>query len=563
LLGLGAVLRADDFMIVPRLTDETQEVMLGLRLAREGIVPLVGVQPYTGGMFSGLVGMMFLAVGPKIEAGRLVALLAGTLTILPTWLLARELATSLWGAGWRSSLVGLLAGLLLAVSGPHVVTSSRIAYSNSLTPLFTMTGLWLVQRSLRRRSALTFIEGGVTFGLAIQTHVSALTLGPGVAVALLLPMLAGLRRGEWSAFWPRPWALLVAGGGAVLMILNILVYNLTVQSASVGRTELRIGRYVGADPWSLDAWGGRLLALLKATALAIGSQISEVDAPATVLGSPQVLVAVGLALVGLWLVTRRGLWLPLCVAVSVLLFVSLLNSRIEPIVPRVRHYATLVPLGMVLIAVAAGWLQAHAAGWHRAQWAAQLAVLLVPLALGVGSLVGYHDYKIERLTRPEKNNRAYLAVLKAVTDSGSTRERVYLDDRLQTVLTLSGGRMLTHLRYGFLVTRQEYEVVILSQMRLPVGERASASRRVILSADSVPVMAQLYRLLPLPHDPGEGAPVRAFRVFPPSDATASTPVESARPARRATAATTDAAQPARSRATRPPRAPRNQRQPIR
>jgi len=529
LLGLGAALRADDFMVVPRLTDETQEVMLGLRLAREGIVPLVGVQPYTGGLFSGLVGLMFLAVGPKIEAGRLVALLAGTLTILPTWLLARELAMSVWGAGWRSSFVGLLAGLLLAVSGPHIVTSSRIAYSNSLTPLFTMTGLWLVQRSLRRRSALTFIEGGVTFGLAIQTHVSALTLGPGIAVALLLPMLAGLRRGGWSAFWPRPWTLIVAAGGAVLMILNILAYNLTVQSASVGRTELRIGRYVGADPWSLDSWGGRLLALLKASALALGSQTSEDESPVALLGSPQVLVAVGLALVGLWLVTRRGLWLPVCVVVSVLLFVSLLNSRIEPIVPRVRHYATLVPLGMALMAVAVGWLHAHAAGWRRASYAAQLAVVLVPLTLGAGSLVGYNEYKAERLTRPEKNNTAYLAVLRAVAVSGSARERVYLDDQLVTVLTMSGGRMLTHLRYGFLVARQEYEVVALSQTRLPVGERGSASRRLILSAESVPAMAQQYRLVPLRGDPGEGAPIRAFRAFTPGEAFISTPAERARP----------------------------------
>ncbi len=529
LLGLGAALRADDFMVVPRLTDETQEVMLGLRLAREGIVPLVGVQPYTGGLFSGLVGLMFLAVGPKIEAGRLVALLAGTLTILPTWLLARELAMSVWGAGWRSSFVGLLAGLLLAVSGPHIVTSSRIAYSNSLTPLFTMTGLWLVQRSLRRRSALTFIEGGVTFGLAIQTHVSALTLGPGIAVALLLPMLAGLRRGGWSAFWPRPWTLIVAAGGAVLMILNILAYNLTVQSASVGRTELRIGRYVGADPWSLDSWGGRLLALLKASALAVGSQTSEVESPVALLGSPQVLVAVGLALIGLWLVTRRGLWLPVCVVVSVLLFVSLLNSRIEPIVPRVRHYATLVPLGMALMAVAVGWLHAHAASWQRARHAVQLAVVLVPLTLGAGSLVGYNEYKAERLTRPEKNNTAYLAVLRAVAVSGSARERVYLDDQLVTVLTMSGGRMLTHLRYGFLVARQEYEVVALSQTRLPVGERGSASRRLILSAESVPAMAQQYRLVPLRGDPGEGAPIRAFRAFTPGEASISTPAESARP----------------------------------
>ncbi|MFZ9629788.1 MAG: hypothetical protein ACO3C1_10615, partial [Ilumatobacteraceae bacterium] len=65
-------------------------------------------------------------------------------------------------------------------------------------------------------------------------------------------------------------------------------------------------RYVGGDPWTLDAWGGRLGALLKGAALAVGSQTSEEVAPVGVLGSPQVLVAVGLALTGLVLAARRG-----------------------------------------------------------------------------------------------------------------------------------------------------------------------------------------------------------------------------------------------------------------
>lgn len=82
------------------------------------------------------------------------------------------------------------------------------------------------------------------------------------------------------------------------------------------------------DPGCLGRPG--LGALLKGAALAVGSQTSEEVAPVGVLGSPQVLVAVGLALTCLVLAARRGIWLPLCVVISVLLSVSLLNSRVEP-----------------------------------------------------------------------------------------------------------------------------------------------------------------------------------------------------------------------------------------
>src|SRR5688572_14359601 len=152
ILALAAAVRADGFMVVPRLTDETLEVALGLRLAREGGLPLVGYAPHIGGLFTYLTAGMFLLLGPKIEAGRVLVLITGVLTILPTYLLGRDLGQSLASGDLRDAsgdeigdpdrgllcgrLVGLTAALLLALWGPHIATSSRIAYSNSMTPLF-------------------------------------------------------------------------------------------------------------------------------------------------------------------------------------------------------------------------------------------------------------------------------------------------------------------------------------------------------------------------------------------------------------------------------------------
>src|SRR5439155_7087596 len=46
---MGLCLRVDGLMILPRLTDETEEIRLGLRVARGEFAPLVGVKPYIGG----------------------------------------------------------------------------------------------------------------------------------------------------------------------------------------------------------------------------------------------------------------------------------------------------------------------------------------------------------------------------------------------------------------------------------------------------------------------------------------------------------------------------------
>ena len=146
----------------------------------------------------------FLLLGPKIEAGRLLVLTTGVLTILPTYLLGRDLGASIWGNVGRGRLVGLIAALLLTLSGPHIATSSRIAYSNSLTPLFTMTGLWLAHRAIVRRSNGALIGCGAALGLALQTHVSALAVFPGVGAVLLVPPLVSIVREGVAPAWPRP-----------------------------------------------------------------------------------------------------------------------------------------------------------------------------------------------------------------------------------------------------------------------------------------------------------------------------------------------------------------------
>jgi hypothetical protein len=135
----AAIVRWPELMVVPRFTDESSEILLGVSIARGEALPLVNWHPHIGAAFNYLVAAALLIAGPTIEAGRLVVWLLGALTTVPTYLLGRSIG---------GPAVGSLAALFLATSGTHIVVSSHIAYSHSLVPLFSTLGLWLIHRSM-------------------------------------------------------------------------------------------------------------------------------------------------------------------------------------------------------------------------------------------------------------------------------------------------------------------------------------------------------------------------------------------------------------------------------
>jgi hypothetical protein len=138
---------------------------------------------------------------------RPVTALAGALTVLPLYGLARRL----FGAR-----VGLLAALLLAVSSWHI-TVSRFSFPTVFDPLFGLLGLWLLAAGLQElsiekgelrssrsamavlRAPLVLFLAGVCFGLAIQTYHTGrvVPLVAGVLfLALTLPTIIGAWQGD-------------------------------------------------------------------------------------------------------------------------------------------------------------------------------------------------------------------------------------------------------------------------------------------------------------------------------------------------------------------------------
>jgi hypothetical protein len=496
MLGVAVLLRLPNLMVVPRLTDETDEVILGLRIARGEALPLVGVNTYIGALFNYLVAGGFLILGPRPEVGRLTALTFGVLGIIPTYLLARRLG----GAGWQGKAAGLIAALLLAVSPVDILVTSRIAYSHSLTPFFTTSGLWLLHRAVVGRSRQSFIASGVAFGLALQTHASGLAIWPGLAVYLLL------RRRSVRLRW-----LPLAGAGATLMLANVLAYNVLHPWATVDEILFRSGTYGGVVSAGLVEWPFRLGTLLRSYALALGGRASEQVEPLSALLSPAVVGATALALAGLVLLVRRREWLPLLAIASTLLIVSVFNERVEPVVVRARHFAQILPLTLALVAVAIVAVHHRLASFGRRRLAHAVAMTMLSL-LVVANTLAYGDYVSDRLARPNENNLALLTVAEAIS-RGSRTERVYLDVQLAAIRTISGGRMYSQIHYLLLLQGQELQALDFSRQELPIGRPGSASRRVVLSAASLDEVTRRYRLVPLPGDPGVGSLIRVFRAY--------------------------------------------------
>jgi hypothetical protein len=77
------------------------------------------------------------------------------------------------------------------------------------------------------------------------------------------------------------------------------------------------------------------------------------------------------------LLTHRREWLPILGIVSTLLVVSAFNDCVEPVVVRARHFAQILPLGFVLIAVAVVVLHDRLATFVPRHLAQAVALLIL------------------------------------------------------------------------------------------------------------------------------------------------------------------------------------------
>ncbi|MBI4134301.1 MAG: hypothetical protein HY475_02665 [Candidatus Terrybacteria bacterium] len=182
------------------------------------------------GLFIDIQALSVQIFGPSAWALRAVAALAGTLTVLVFFFLAREIGLLLYGekrqgtqrrdgtgeennpfaalfreGSGRAELFAILATFLLAVSFWHI-NFSRIGFRAILLPLLASTAFFFLLRGLRTSRSGDFFASGLALGLSLSTYIASRVM-PLLFFPFLLWDILGKRRSR-VAF---RWLLLLAG----------------------------------------------------------------------------------------------------------------------------------------------------------------------------------------------------------------------------------------------------------------------------------------------------------------------------------------------------------------
>ena len=182
-LLISVALRVYQLDSVPAGTwfDEAQNGLEALRMLRDPSYRPVYIPELTQlpALFFYGIALSFHFFGVSTWAVRLVATLIGILTILFTYLLAKELF---------DRRVALVSAFLLAVLPWHL-NFSRFGMNGILTPFFAVLSMYLLARALCTRQWLDYVLAGLAVGLGMHGYL-AFRVFPVVIVFI----------------WPRAWS---------------------------------------------------------------------------------------------------------------------------------------------------------------------------------------------------------------------------------------------------------------------------------------------------------------------------------------------------------------------
>lgn len=167
-------------------------------------------------------GLGMRIFGTTVAGLRTLPALAGTITVLTTFLLAREL----WGrrVAWSSAL---------AVAFGHFhIHYSRIGSNQIGDGLFVTLTLWLLVLGLRSRRAIDFALAGAVLGMGWYGYYGARLIG--IVVALHLAWLAVVEPYFLARHWRSLSLLLIA---ALVVMAPLLFHFVTHPDALISRTR--------------------------------------------------------------------------------------------------------------------------------------------------------------------------------------------------------------------------------------------------------------------------------------------------------------------------------------
>ena len=352
--GFALLLRSPNLMRLPHFTDEIGEIRWALRIYNGEAFPLTAQVKYFGPLHHYILAACLWIFGPSLTLPRTLVCVFGGLTVVMTYLVGREIG------GWR---LGALGAAFLATLPQHIVVNSHVAWENSTTPFYATLVFYTFLRGIRtlpgqdapeRRytpAARWLIACGFCFGLMLQTHVGTIVLAPALAGALVVALR---REGAWGLLRSR-W-LYASPLAAVIAYSPVLIANASDGMSGFQRAQGRDYAFV-ADP-TVNTYFYNLRNFLFQLARMISNPFRTPERALHYFTSPYMLIAVGLALLGLILLARRGQPLPLLTVLSTALIMPYFNHAYGVDGDRYlltgRYVAFLLP--PLTIAVAAGAL---------------------------------------------------------------------------------------------------------------------------------------------------------------------------------------------------------------
>lgn len=521
LLALAGIVRWPNLLLSPQFPSVTETVMMALDVAAGRAFYLSDGAPYIGAPFLWLLALVYRVVGPSLEVTMLVPWVIGTLTILPTYLLGREV-------GGR--VVGVIAAALLATSGAHTVISSHVPLSHSATPLVATTALWLLVRAVRRvdesdgslkQGGRLLALAGLLAGLALQTHPTVAPLLAGAAGGAIL-----MHRGWLRTRWPAVALALVVVGYSTL-----LAYHVTSRFAVVSDIEGKQARYLDADrdageDSSRGIYLNNLGQLLLSTARLVSGAIGERPSPSAYLTDPSVLAPAGLALLGLAVAVYRRAWWLLGAVVLAVFVPPAFSGKYRPILDG-RYLMPLVPVLFVATGLAiASLARVVASSATSVRGAAgivlgvgrvgALAVLVVGTVLLAVQPIRLLESFYEDSIEDGFSNTTYLQTLRQLEVARRGNETVLLDPKLDQVKSAGGGKASHSFTWLLAVSRVPAEPLDNATMASGLSGRLA-----ILQRDTADRLDDVVTLEPLDGRRMTGrdrASYRAYRIGDPTAA---------------------------------------------
>jgi 4-amino-4-deoxy-L-arabinose transferase-like glycosyltransferase len=194
------------------------------------------------GLFINAQAISVALLGNTVFALRVVAAVAGILTVLGTYLLTRRLF-----APWA---VAAIAAFFMATGFWHV-NFSRLGFRAITAPLFVVWGLYLLLRAFETRRLVTWALAGLMIGLGFYTYIAYRVIPLVLLAALAARWLASRaepptgtparRRAVWAG-------VLVMTGVAAVVAAPLGLYFLEHPDSFTGRIS-EVSVFSGSDPW--------------------------------------------------------------------------------------------------------------------------------------------------------------------------------------------------------------------------------------------------------------------------------------------------------------------------